>query len=89
MKYSNITKVGRVAGCKVAEGVIRRDTRVRLLRDDIVVHEGKLASLKRFKDEVREVKADTECGIALENYQDIQPGDVIECYEVIETARQL
>ena len=89
LEVFNITKVGRVAGCKVAEGVIRRDTRVRLLRDDIVVHEGKLASLKRFKDEVREVKADTECGIALENYQDIQPGDVIECYEVIETARQL
>jgi translation initiation factor IF-2 len=85
----NITKVGKVAGCMVTEGVVRRGARVRLLRDNVVVHEGSLKTLKRFKDEVREVNQGYECGMAFENYQDIQAGDVIECFEVEEVARAL
>ena len=85
----NITKVGRVAGCEVTEGVVRRGSRVRLLRDDVVIHEGTLSTLKRFKDEVREVTQGFECGMAFENYQDIKDGDVIECFDVEEIARSL
>ncbi len=84
-----ITKVGKVAGCMVTEGHVRRGAKVRLLRDDVVVHEGSLSQLKRFKDDVREVKDGTECGMAFENYQDIQAGDTIECFEVEEVAREL
>jgi translation initiation factor IF-2 len=85
----NITKVGKVAGCMVTEGAVRRGAKVRLLRDNVVVHEGTLKTLKRFKDEVREVNQGYECGMAFENYQDIQTGDVIECFEVEEVARSL
>ena len=85
----NITKVGRVAGCEVTEGVVRRGSSVRLLRDDVVIHEGTLSTLKRFKDEVREVTQGFECGMAFENYQDIKEGDVIECFDVEEIARSL
>jgi translation initiation factor IF-2 len=85
----NITKIGRVAGCEVNEGVVRRGSRVRLLRDDVVIHEGTLSTLKRFKDEVREVTQGFECGMAFENYQDIKEGDVIECFDVEEIARTL
>ena len=85
----NITKVGRVAGCEVTEGVVRRGSRVRLLRDDVVIHEGTLSTLKRFKDEVREVTQGFECGMAFENYQDIKDGDVIECFDVEEIPRTL
>ncbi len=85
----NITKVGKVAGCMVTEGAVRRGARVRLLRDNVVIHEGALKTLKRFKDEVREVREGYECGMAFENYQDIQTGDVIECFEVEEVARAL
>ena len=85
----NITKTGKVAGCYVTEGAIRRGTKVRLLRDDVVVFEGGLKTLKRFKDEVREVQNNYECGMAFENYNDIKQGDVIECYEVEEVQRQL
>ncbi len=85
----NITRVGKVAGCMVTEGVVRRGAKVRLLRDNIVIHEGSLKTLKRFKDEVREVRDGYECGMAFENYQDIQAGDVIECFEVEEVARAL
>jgi translation initiation factor IF-2 len=85
----NITKVGKVAGCRVTDGVVRRGAKVRLLRDNVVVHEGSLSSLKRFKDEVREVQAGYECGMAFENYQDIQVGDVVECFEVQEVAAKL
>ena len=85
----NITKVGKVAGCMVTRGEVRRGSKVRLLRDDVVVHEGMLKTLKRFKDEVKEVKEGMECGMAFENYDDIKEGDIIECYEVIEEARQL
>jgi translation initiation factor IF-2 len=83
----NISKSGKVAGCMVTEGSVRRGARVRLLRDNVVVHEGSLKTLKRFKDEVREVKEGYECGMAFENYQDIQVGDIIECFEMEEVVR--
>jgi len=85
----NITRVGKVAGCRVTEGVVRRGAKVRLLRDNVVVHEGSLKTLKRFKDEVREVQEGYECGMAFENYENIQVGDVIECFEIEEVARTL
>ena len=85
----NITKVGKVAGCLVTEGTVRRGAKVRLLRDNVVIHEGTLKTLKRFKDEVREVREGYECGMAFENYQDVQTGDVIECFEIEEVARTL
>lgn len=85
----NITKVGRVAGCEVTEGVVRRGSGVRLLRDNVVIHEGTLSTLKRFTDEVREVTQGFECGMAFENYQDIKAGDVIECFDVEKIARTL
>ncbi len=78
----NVTKVGKVAGCMVTEGIIKRGCKVRLLRDNVVIHEGDLSQLKRFKDDVRDVREGYECGIALANYQDIQKGDVIECFEM-------
>ncbi|HJU15126.1 MAG TPA: translation initiation factor IF-2, partial [Stellaceae bacterium] len=84
-----ITKVGKVAGCMVTEGTVRRGARVRLLRDNVVIHEGTLKTLKRFKDEVREVREGYECGMAFENYHDVQVGDVVECFEVEEVARAL
>ncbi len=85
----SVSKLGKVAGCFVTEGIIRRGCSVRLLRDNIVIHEGSLKTLKRFKDEVKEVKDGMECGMAFENYSDIQKGDVIECFEVTEVARSL
>ena len=85
----NITKVGKVAGCMVTEGAVRRGNKVRLLRDDVVIHEGMLKTLQRFKDEVKEVKEGTECGMAFENYDDIKDGDIIECYELIEVERKV
>ena len=84
-----ITRVGKVAGCMVTEGTVRRGAKVRLLRDNVVIHEGSLKTLKRFKDEVREVNQGYECGMAFENYQDIQTGDIIECFEIEEVARVL
>ena len=85
----NITKVGKVAGCFVTEGNIRRGAKVRLLRDNVVIHEGTLKTLRRFKDEVREAREGYECGAGFENYNDIQVGDFIECFEVKEVARTL
>ncbi|MBB3066536.1 translation initiation factor IF-2 [Limibacillus halophilus] len=85
----NITKVGKVAGCMITDGVVKRGCKVRLLRDDVVVHDGNLKTLRRFKDEVKEVKSGYECGMAFENYNDIQVGDVIECYEIEEKQREL
>ena len=85
----SVSKLGKVAGCYVTEGVIRRGCKVRLLRDNVVIHEGSLKTLKRFKDEVKEVKDGTECGMAFDNYSDIQQGDMIECFEVKEVARTL
>jgi len=85
----NITKVGKVAGCNVTEGMIKRGAKVRLLRDSVVIHEGTLKTLKRFKDEVKEVKSGYECGMAFENYDDIREGDQIEAFEVEEIARSV
>jgi len=85
----NITRVGKVAGCMVTDGVVRRGAKVRLLRDNVVIHEGSLKTLKRFKDEVREVREGYECGMAFENYENVQQGDVIECFEVEEVVRTL
>ncbi|HEY6981367.1 translation initiation factor IF-2 [Reyranella sp.] len=79
-----ITKVGNVAGCMVTEGMVRRGAKVRLLRDNVVIHEGTLKTLRRFKDEVREVQHGFECGMAFENYDDIKVGDVIECFDIEE-----
>ena len=84
-----VSKVGKVAGCMVTEGVIKRGCKVRLLRDNVVIHEGSLKTLKRFKDEVREVRESFECGMAFENYSNIQEGDLIECFEIREVARTL
>ncbi len=84
-----ISKVGAVAGCYVLDGIVKRGSSVRVLRDHVVVHEGELDSLKRFKDDVREVKAGFECGLSLRNYNDIQVGDQLEVFEVVEVARTL
>ena len=89
LEVFTITKVGKVAGCKVTEGVARRAAKVRLIRDNVVIHEGELSTLKRFKDEVREVQSGQECGMAFTNYQDMQKGDIIECFEVETIQRAL
>jgi len=89
LEVFSISKVGRVAGCRVTEGAVRRGARVRLIRNDVVIHEGELSTLKRFKDEVREVVVGQECGMSFANYQDIQKGDVIECYDVETVKRTL
>jgi translation initiation factor IF-2 len=89
LEVFNISKVGKVAGCLVTDGVVQRGANVRLIRDDVVVHEGKLSTLKRFKDEVKEVASGQECGMAFDNYQDMRVGDVIECYNVQEIKRSL
>ncbi|MEJ0096586.1 MAG: translation initiation factor IF-2 [Methylocella sp.] len=89
LEVFNITKVGKVAGCRVTDGTVQRGANVRLIRDNVVVHEGKLSTLKRFKDEVKEVVAGQECGMAFESYQDMRVGDVIECYRVEEIQRSL
>jgi translation initiation factor IF-2 len=89
LEVFTISKVGKVAGCRVTEGVVRRGARVRLIRDNVVIHEGELSTLKRFKDEVREVQNGQECGMAFANYQDMQKGDVIECFEVETIQRTL
>ncbi len=85
----SITKVGKVAGCMVTEGVVKRGSKVRLLRDDVVIHEGELSQLKRFKEDAREVKDGYECGMAFANYNDLQVGDKIECFDVKEVSREL
>ncbi|WP_363351002.1 translation initiation factor IF-2 [Methylocystis echinoides] len=89
LEVFDISKVGKVAGCRVTDGTVERGANVRLIRDNVVVHEGKLSTLKRFKDEVKEVVAGQECGMAFENYQDMRAGDVIECYRVEEIKRTL
>jgi translation initiation factor IF-2 len=89
LEVFNISKVGKVAGCRVTEGKVERGAKVRLIRDNVVIHEGTLSTLKRFKDEVREVPAGQECGMAFANYQDIRVGDVIECFNVESITRTL
>jgi translation initiation factor IF-2 len=84
-----VSKVGKIAGCIVTEGIIKRGCKVRLLRDNIVIHEGDLSQLKRFKDDAKEVREGTECGAALANYQDIQVSDRIECFELEEIKPEL
>jgi translation initiation factor IF-2 len=85
----NITKVGKVGGCMVTEGMVRRGAKVRLLRDNVVIHEGSLSQLKRFKEDAKEVKEGYDCGMAFANYQDIQVKDFIECFEIESVAREL
>ena len=85
----NITGVGKVAGCMITEGMVKRGAKVRLLRDNVVIHDGSLGQLKRFKDDVKEVKEGYECGMSFENYNDIQVGDFIECYEIESIAAKL
>jgi len=89
LEVFNITKVGKVAGCRVTEGKVERGAGVRLIRDNVVIHEGKLKTLKRFKDEVAEVPAGQECGMAFENYEDIRAGDIIEAFRVEHVTRTL
>src|SRR6185437_7215666 len=87
LEIFKVSKVGNVAGCRVTDGTVERGANVRLIRDNVVIHEGKLSQLKRFKDDVREVGAGMECGMAFENYQDMRQGDVIECYRVEQIQR--
>ncbi|MGO4737591.1 translation initiation factor IF-2 [Bosea sp. 2KB_26] len=89
LEIFNVSKVGKIAGCRVTDGTIERGANVRLIRDNVVVHEGKLSQLKRFKDDAKEVVAGQECGMSFENYQDMRAGDVIECYRVEEIKRTL
>jgi translation initiation factor IF-2 len=89
LEVFNISKVGKVAGCRVTDGTVERGANVRLIRDNVVVHEGKLSTLKRFKDEVKEVQSGQECGMAFENYGDMRAGDIIECYRVETIQRSL
>src|SRR5262245_56063165 len=89
LEIFNISKVGKIAGCRVTDGTVERGANVRLIRDNVVIHEGKLSQLKRFKDDAKEVAAGMECGMAFENYQDMRVGDVIECHRVGPTQRSL
>ncbi|HEV7325536.1 MAG TPA: translation initiation factor IF-2 [Bosea sp. (in: a-proteobacteria)] len=89
LEIFNVSKVGKIAGCRVTDGTIERGANVRLIRDGVVVHEGKLAQLKRFKDDAKEVVAGQECGMSFESYQDMRQGDVIECFRVEEIKRSL
>ena len=83
------SKLGAIAGCLVIEGHVKRANPIRVLRDNVVIYEGELESLRRFKDEASEVKSGTECGIGVKMYNDVKPGDQIECFERIEIARTL
>jgi translation initiation factor IF-2 len=89
LEIFKVSKVGSVAGCRVTDGIVERGANVRLIRDSVVVHQGKLSQLKRFKDDAREVVAGQECGMAFENYQDMKAGDIIECYRVESVQRSL
>jgi len=84
-----ISKVGAVAGCYVVDGLVKRTAQVRVLRDNVVIHTGDIESLKRFKDDAREVKAGFECGMSLKNFSDLKEGDLFEVFEVLEVARTL
>ena len=89
LEVFKVSKVGNIAGCRVTDGVVERGANVRLIRDNVVVHQGKLSQLKRFKDDAREVVAGQECGMAFENYQDMKVGDTVECYRVESVQRTL
>lgn len=85
----SVPKIGKIAGCYVTQGLMRRGAKIRLLRDNVVIHEGELKTLRRFKDEAKEVRESYECGISMSNFQDIKEKDLIECFEIEEVARQL
>ena len=89
LQVFNISKVGNIAGCKIIEGVVKRNCGVRLLRDNVVIHEGTLKTLKRYKEEVAEVRNGYECGMAFENYENLKEGDQIECFTVSFNERKL
>lgn len=89
LEVFNISKVGKIAGCRITDGMVKRGSSVRLIRDNVVIHEGKLSTLKRFKDEVKEVNAGQECGMAFEKYEDLKAADIIECFDVVEIIRTL
>jgi translation initiation factor IF-2 len=89
LEIFDVSKVGKVAGCRVTDGRVERGAHVRLIRDNVVIHEGKLSTLKRFKDDVNTVVGGQECGMAFENFQDMRARDVIECYHVHEVKRSL
>ena len=89
LQVFTVSKIGKVAGCRITDGKVERGAKVRLIRDNVVIHEGTLSTLKRFKDEVKEVPAGQECGMAFANYQDIREGDIIECYNVETITRTL
>lgn len=89
LEVFSVGKTAKAAGCRVTDGIVRRGAQVRLIRDNVVIHEGELSSLRRFKDEVKEVPSGQECGMAFEKYSDLKAGDVIECYEVERVARTL
>jgi translation initiation factor IF-2 len=89
LEIFNVSKVGKIAGCRVTDGTVEKGASVRLIRDNVVVHEGKLSQLKRFKDDAKEVSVGQECGMAFENYQDMRAGDVIECFRVEKIQRTL
>jgi translation initiation factor IF-2 len=84
-----VSKVGAIAGCMVTDGMVKRGSSVRIIRQNVVVHQGELESLKRFKDDVKEVKQGYECGLQIKNFNDIQEGDQLEVFEIVEVARSL
>ena len=88
-KTYKVSKVGVIAGCYVTDGIVKRNSSIRVLRDNIVLHDGLLDSLKRFKDDAKEVKAGFECGLSIKNYNDIKEGDILEVYESVSVARTL
>ena len=83
------SKIGTIAGCYVLDGLIRKNSKIRLLRDSVVIYDGELDSLKRFKDDIKEVKSNFECGLSIKNYNDMKVDDQIEVYELVEVARKL
>ena len=89
LKFFKISKIGTIAGCMVQDGKLTRKSKVRLIRDGVVVYTGKLSSLKRFKEDVNEVKKGFECGMSIENFNDIKVGDIIEGYDNVEVKREL
>jgi translation initiation factor IF-2 len=89
LEIFDITKVGKIAGCRVTDGVVQRGANVRLIRDGVVMHEGKLGQLKRFKEDAQEVRMGMECGMSFENYQDMRAGDIVECFRIEEIKRSL
>ena len=82
-----VPNIGTIGGCYVTEGIVKRNEQIRLVRDGIVIHEGVISSLKRYKDDAKEVSQGYECGLGIEKYNDVKPGDIIECFTMVEVAR--